>query len=55
MLGLERVVSFCLILILEMVGIIGAGAVVTHDVPDNCKALGIPAKIFPIKDSKEDI
>lgn len=30
--------------------IIGANAVVLKDVPDNCMALGVPAKIVPITD-----
>lgn len=34
---------------------IGANAVVLSDVPDNCVAVGIPAKIFPKKNSEYDI
>lgn len=32
--------------------IVGAGALVTHDVPDNCKAIGVPAKILPIENTE---
>lgn len=33
--------------------IIGANAVVTHDVPDNSIAVGIPAKVIGKTDSKK--
>lgn len=32
--------------------IIGAGALVVHNVPDNCKAVGVPAEIIPITEKE---
>ncbi len=32
---------------------IGANAVVTHDIPDNCVAVGVPAR-FKVKNNSEE-
>ena len=35
--------------------IVGAGAVVTKDIPDNCVAVGVPAKIIKYRFTQEKI